>query len=81
MDWYKRFKSGPNGHLLNIVFVSSDFDDSEFREYCQDMPGWYALDFKDREKEVYNYTTLYITPILAVYTTVSINIVSSMVIE
>ena len=52
IDWYNRFKNGPNGHLLDIVFISSDFDDSEFREYCREMPGLYALDFKDRDKEV-----------------------------
>ena len=51
VDWYKRFKNGPKGHLLDIVFISSDFDDDEFREYCREMP-WYALDFKDRDKEV-----------------------------
>ena len=36
---------------MNIVFVSSDFDDESWREHCAEMP-WYALDYKDRDKEV-----------------------------
>ena len=51
VDWYNRIKKGPNGDRLNIVFVSSDFDDESWRDYCAEMP-WYALDFKDRDKEV-----------------------------
>lgn len=50
VDWYNRIKKGPNGDRLNIVFVSSDFDDESWRDYCAEMP-WYALDFKDRDKE------------------------------
>ena len=59
VDWYNRFKKGPKGHLLNIVFISSDEDDESWREYCADMP-WHALDFKDRDKEVCMYLTFII---------------------
>ena len=51
IDWYKEFKKGPKGNLLDIIFISSDHDEHEWKEYSAKMP-WYALDFKDEEKKV-----------------------------
>lgn len=49
-QWYKKFKEGPNGDKLNIVFVSSDKDESTFKEYFDEMP-WYAVPFSDRNRK------------------------------
>ena len=50
-DWYNNFKKGPNGSKFDIVFVSSDRDDSAFDEYYGEMP-WLALPFSERDKKV-----------------------------
>ena len=50
--WYKNFKKTDNGDKFNIVFVSSDKNDEEFKGYFQEMP-WLALPFKWRDIKVY----------------------------
>jgi len=50
--WYKKFKKdSPNKDNLEIVFVSSDRDESSFNEYFQEMP-WLALPYKCRDLKV-----------------------------
>ena len=39
---------GPNGHLLDIVFISSDEDVESWKEYSSKMP-WYGLHFNDKK--------------------------------
>ena len=51
-DWYKKFKAGSNGSKFEIVFVSSDRDESSFKEYFGEMP-WLALPYGKRDKKVY----------------------------
>ena len=50
-EFYKHFRSGPDGHKLEIVFVSSDKTEAEFRDYCKEMP-WLVLPFGDRDRKV-----------------------------
>ena len=50
-QWYEKVKKGPNGSKFDIVFVSSDRDESSFDEYFQEMP-WHAMPFSDRERKV-----------------------------
>eukprot|EP00591_Stephanopyxis_turris_P017578 CAMPEP_0195543198 /NCGR_PEP_ID=MMETSP0794_2-20130614/51994_1 /TAXON_ID=515487 /ORGANISM="Stephanopyxis turris, Strain CCMP 815" /LENGTH=376 /DNA_ID=CAMNT_0040677351 /DNA_START=100 /DNA_END=1227 /DNA_ORIENTATION=- len=45
-EWYKKLKAA--GKSIEIVFVSSDRDESSFNEYFGQMP-WLALPFADRE--------------------------------
>merc|ERR1712139_321498 len=35
---------------LEVVFVSSDKDEEQFKDYFKDMP-WFALDFADRQRK------------------------------
>ncbi|CAE7434420.1 NXN [Symbiodinium sp. CCMP2456] len=44
-EWYKKDLSAKG---LEVVFVSSDRDQSQFDEYFKEMP-WLALDFADRD--------------------------------
>ena len=50
-EWYKKFKKGANGDNLEIVFVSSDRDETAFKEYFAEMP-WHALSYAQRDKKV-----------------------------
>lgn len=56
-EWYNNFKKGPNGSKLEIVFVSSDRDESSFDEYYGEMP-WLALPFPQRDVKVRTHTPL-----------------------
>ena len=40
-------KCKENNRKFEIVFLSSDSDEKEFKEYYEEMP-WYALDYKER---------------------------------
>ena len=57
-DWYKKFKKGPKGDNLEIVFVSSDRDKDTFKEYFEEMP-WLALSYEERDKKVVQLCLLY----------------------
>ena len=48
ITWYNNFKMGPNGHLLDIIFISSDEDVESWKEYSSKMP-WYGLHFNDEK--------------------------------
>ena len=50
-QWYKNFKAAANGPNLEVVFVSSDRDESSFQDYFSEMP-WLALDFAKRDVKV-----------------------------
>lgn len=48
-SWYEQFKrSHEKGNELEIIFVSSDRDESSFNEYYDEMP-WLALPFEARD--------------------------------
>ncbi|XP_038059235.1 nucleoredoxin-like [Patiria miniata] len=47
-EWYKNFKATAKGANLEIVFVSSDSDETSFQEYFNEMP-WLALEFSKRD--------------------------------
>eukprot|EP00439_Symbiodinium_sp_Y106_P049327 s1515_g6.t1 len=54
-EWYKKETGDPctlesdlSAKGLEVVFVSSDRDQSQFEEYFKEMP-WLALDFADRD--------------------------------
>ena len=51
-EWYNKFKTGTNGDLLDIIFVSSDTNKDEWIDYFLQMP-WYSLPYHTR-KEVHN---------------------------
>ena len=48
IEFYNKFKAGKN---LEIVYVSSDQDESKFQSYYSEMP-WLALPFEDRKQKV-----------------------------
>lgn len=48
-DYYEKMKG--SGRNLEIVFVSSDRDESAFNEYFKEMP-WLSLNFGEREIKV-----------------------------
>ena len=50
-EWYERFKEGPNGDKLEIIFVSSDKNEMDFVKYFMTMP-WTALPYAERERKV-----------------------------
>ena len=51
-EWYKQFKEhSPNGAKFEIIFVSSDRDETSFKEYFADMP-WLALPYEHRDMKV-----------------------------
>ena len=50
-QWYEDFKKGEKGESMDIVFVSSDRDETSFNEYFATMP-WYALPFSEGGKKV-----------------------------
>ena len=52
--WYTDFKKTEKGNSLEIVFVSSDRDETSFKNYYAEMP-WHALPFENREKKVNAY--------------------------
>ncbi len=45
--FYENFKKTDDGKRLEIVFVSSDRDESAFNDYYKEMP-WLALPFASR---------------------------------
>ena len=49
--FYEKFKNSEKGDLLELVFVSSDRDETGFKDYFEDMP-FLALPFSDRERKV-----------------------------
>ena len=49
-EFYKKFTAA-NPDKLEIVFVSSDRSDEDFKSYYAEMP-WLALPFADRELKV-----------------------------
>jgi nucleoredoxin len=49
-QWYRRVKKSGNGEKFDIVFLSSDRDEAQFREYFEEMP-WHALPYEDRERK------------------------------
>jgi len=51
IEFYNNFKQTEKGENLEIVFISSDRDESSFVEYFDEMP-WLALPFSDRDKKV-----------------------------
>ena len=59
IDWYNRFKKGPKGNLLNIVFVSLDEHEESWREYSSGMP-WYGVNFNDKARQVYILVSNYL---------------------
>ena len=52
VQWYHNVKKGTNGEKFDIVFLSSDKDLSEFKEYFREMP-WFAVPYEAREVKVY----------------------------
>ncbi|XP_071481380.1 nucleoredoxin-like [Diadema antillarum] len=50
VEFYKKFKSSQRGADLEIVFISSDKDNSSFDEYYSDMP-WLALPYDLRTEK------------------------------
>ena len=50
-EFYKTIKASKNGDLFDIVFISSDKDESSFNDYFKSMP-WKSLPFSDRDRKV-----------------------------
>ena len=50
-EWYKTIKKSPNGENFEIVFLSSDRDQSSFDDYYKEMP-WLALPYTKRDMKV-----------------------------
>lgn len=51
VQWYEKFKRGPNAAKLEIIFVSSDKSEAQFMQYFMTMP-WTALPYVDQDKKV-----------------------------
>lgn len=51
VQFYERFKTTANGQRFEIVFVSSDYDESAFNQYIDEMP-WHSIPFHDKERKV-----------------------------
>uniref|UniRef100_A0A1X7VIF4 Thioredoxin domain-containing protein n=1 Tax=Amphimedon queenslandica TaxID=400682 RepID=A0A1X7VIF4_AMPQE len=49
-EWYTKLTSGALKDKLEIVFVSSDRDETSFNEYFSEMP-WLALPYENRDKK------------------------------
>lgn len=49
-EFYNNFRAS-NGDKLEIVFVSSDRSEKDFKDYFKEMP-WLALSFAERERKV-----------------------------
>eukprot|EP00919_Chromeraceae_sp_WS-2016_P016945 GHVR01040470.1.p1 GENE.GHVR01040470.1~~GHVR01040470.1.p1 ORF type:complete len:148 (+),score=19.43 GHVR01040470.1:153-596(+) len=47
-EWYTNFKASEKGAQLEIIFVSSDHTDEDFKKYLEEMP-WLALPYADRD--------------------------------
>lgn len=54
---YSKLKE--NNQSIEIIFISSDRDDSSFQEYFNEMP-WHALPFAKRDLKV---SCIYPTPV------------------
>lgn len=52
-EFYNNLKAA--GKSLEIVFVSSDRDEAQWKEYYHSMP-WLALPFEDRKRKVLYYS-------------------------
>ncbi|KAJ1185859.1 hypothetical protein NDU88_002645 [Pleurodeles waltl] len=50
-DFYERFRRSRGPGRLEIVFVSSDQDHEQWREFTRDMP-WVCLPHKERHRKV-----------------------------
>ena len=50
-SWYNNFKASPKAAEMDIIFVSSDREEKEFKEYFAMQP-WHALPFQDRDRKV-----------------------------
>ena len=50
-EFYENVKSSENGNNFDIVFVSSDREESQFDEYFGEMP-WKALPYAERDLKV-----------------------------
>lgn len=51
-DWYKKIRRSDSGkNNFEIVFISSDNEEDEFKEYYSEMP-WLALPYVARDKKV-----------------------------
>lgn len=51
VQWYHNVKKGSNGENFDIVFLSSDRDLAQFKEYFREMP-WYAVPYEARDVKV-----------------------------
>ena len=50
-EFYRSFKNTESGASFEIIFVSSDEDETKFNEYHAEMP-WLALPYTDRSRKV-----------------------------
>ena len=57
-EFYKKIKDTANGNSFEIIFVSSDKSEDEFKEYLSEMP-WLAMPFERRNEKVEIYTRCY----------------------
>ncbi|MRC56868.1 redoxin domain-containing protein, partial [Bacillus thuringiensis] len=48
VDFYKKFKSSPRGDQLEIIFVSFDRSEGNFKSYFAEMP-WLAVPYDEQE--------------------------------
>ncbi len=53
-EWYNNFKKSDKGDKMEMVFVSSDRDETSFNDYYKEMP-WHALPYSNRDLKVYLY--------------------------
>ena len=51
VEWYNKFKGTEKGKNLEMVFVSSDRDETSFNEYFEEMP-WHAVPLADKDRKV-----------------------------
>ena len=52
-NFYGKVKQSQNGDKFELIFLSSDRTEEEFKEYLGQMP-WYSLSYDKRSEKVYN---------------------------
>jgi len=57
VDFYKKFKSTDRGDQLEIIFVSFDRNEGNFKSYFDEMP-WLAVPYDDQEIRVGRSTSV-----------------------
>ena len=54
VSFYNNVKQSQNGDKFELIFLSSDKTEPEFKEYLNEMP-WYALSYDKRAEKVLKF--------------------------